>query len=140
VALAREEFDALLYTACGVTGAMSWEGREVKLRAHPSSGALYAVEIYPVVFRVQGLEPAVYHYGAVDNVLEAVRRGIDPSSIVRAALPVERDMVAGAAALICLVGAFRRHDASMEKAAIDAGGRSRAHLPEPDPGKRLRWV
>ncbi|TMH78435.1 MAG: tetratricopeptide repeat protein [Betaproteobacteria bacterium] len=110
VALAREEFDALLYTGCGVTGAMSWEGREVKLRAHPSSGALYAVEIYPVVFRVQGLEPAVYHYRAVDNVLEAVRRGIDPSSIVRAALPVEREMVAGAAALICLVGAFRRHE------------------------------
>jgi SagB-type dehydrogenase family enzyme len=110
VALAREEFDALLYTACGVTGAMSWEGREVKLRAHPSSGALYAVEIYPVVFRVQGLEPAVYHYRAVDNVLEAVRRGIDPSSIVRAALPVEREMVAGAAALICLAGAFRRHE------------------------------
>jgi hypothetical protein len=101
VALERSDFDALLHTACGVTGAMPWAGREVKLRAYPSSGALYAVEIYPVVFRVKGLEPAVYHYRALENVLEVVRPGIDPVQIVGAALPVERDMVAGAAALVC---------------------------------------
>jgi nitroreductase len=31
--LRRDEFDALLYSACGVTGAMPWAGREVKLRS-----------------------------------------------------------------------------------------------------------
>ena len=110
VALERSDFDALLHTACGVTGAMPWAGREVKLRAYPSSGALYAVEIYPVVFRVKGLEPAVYHYRALENVLEVVRPGIDPGQVVGAALPVERDMVAGAAALVCLAGCFPRHE------------------------------
>ncbi len=110
LALGRGDFDALLHTACGVTGAMPWEGREVKLRAYPSSGALYAVEIYPVVFRVEGLDPAVYHYRAVENVLEVVRPGIDPASFVGAALPVEREMVAGAAALFCLTACFRRHE------------------------------
>ena len=89
---------------------MPWAGREVKLRAYPSSGALYAVEIYPVVFRVEGLEPAVYHYRAVENVLEVVRPGIDPARVVGAALPVERGMVAGAAALLCLTGCFPRHE------------------------------
>jgi SagB-type dehydrogenase family enzyme len=108
--LDRRDFDALLHTACGVTGTMPWAGRDVKLRAYPSSGALYAVEIYPVVFRVDGLEPAVYHYRAVDNVLEVVRPGIDTDRIVRAALPVERDMLAGSAALICLTGCFPRHE------------------------------
>ncbi len=58
LALARGDFDALLHTACGVTGAMPWAGREVKLRAYPSSGALYAVEIYPVVLRVEGVDPS----------------------------------------------------------------------------------
>lgn len=106
----RVDFDALLHTACGVTGAMPWAGREVKLRAYPSSGALYAVDIYPVVFRVEGLEPAVYHYRAVDSVLEVVRPGIDPSRVVGAALPVERDMLAGASALVCLTGSFLRHE------------------------------
>jgi len=89
---------------------MPWAGREVKLRAYPSSGALYAVEIYPVVFRVEGLEPAVYHYRAVDSVLEVVTSHIDPSSVVGAALPIERDMLARAAALVCLTGSFLRHE------------------------------
>ena len=110
LALSRREFDALLHTSCGVTGSMPWAGREVKLRAYPSSGALYAVEIYPVVFRVEGLEPAVYHYRAVENVLEVVRPGVDPARVVGAALPVERGMVAGAAALLCLTGCFPRHE------------------------------
>ncbi|MSO82941.1 MAG: SagB/ThcOx family dehydrogenase [Acidobacteria bacterium] len=108
--LARGDFDALLQTACGVTGTQPWAGREVKLRAYPSSGALYAVDIYPVVFRVEGLEPAVYHYRAIEQVLEVVRPRIDPSSVVGAALPVERDMVAGAVALFCLTGCFPRHE------------------------------
>ena len=89
---------------------MLWAEREVKLRAYPSSGALYVVEIYPVVFRVEGLEPAVYHYRVVEHVLEVVRPGIDPAVIVGAALPVEREMVAGAAALFCLTGCFPRHE------------------------------
>ncbi|PYS36238.1 MAG: hypothetical protein DMG14_25055 [Acidobacteria bacterium] len=109
-AIEREAFDALLCTACGVTGAMSWAGREVKLRAYPASGALYAVEIYPVVFDVEGLQPGVYHYRAVENELEMVRTDIDRAHFVAAALPVEREMVSGAAAMICLAGFFPRHE------------------------------
>ncbi|HVH25319.1 MAG TPA: SagB family peptide dehydrogenase, partial [Vicinamibacterales bacterium] len=108
--LGRDDFDALLHTGCGVTGSMPWAGREVKLRAYPSSGALYAVEIYPVVFRVAGLNPGVYHYRAVENELEIVRPGLDPRDIVGAALPVEREMVSGAAVMICLTGCFPRHE------------------------------
>ena len=110
LAVSREDFDALLCTACGVTGAISRAGHEVKLRAYPSSGALYAVEIYPLVLAVEGLEPAVYHYRAVEEVLEVVKPGIDRARIVSAMLPVERGMVAGAAAMICLSGVFSRHE------------------------------
>lgn len=106
----RADFDGLLHTACGVTGSIVAAGREVQLRAYPSSGALFAVEIYPVVFRIEGLEPAVYHYRLPEHALEVVRPGIDPAVITRAALPMERDMVAGAAALICLTGRFARHE------------------------------
>ncbi len=110
LSLARSDFDALLYTACGTTGSLPWSGREVKLRAYPSSGALYAVEIYPVVFHVEDLEPAVYHYRALGNVLEVVRPGINQAMLVDAALPMERAMVAATAALICLTGCFERHE------------------------------
>lgn len=108
--LTREDFDALLSTACGVTGTMPWEGRDLKLRAYPSSGALYAVEIYPVVLHVDGVDPGVYHYVVGDNALEAVAAGADAEAIVGASLPVERAMVSGAAAMICLVGEFPRHE------------------------------
>jgi SagB-type dehydrogenase family enzyme len=110
LALTRSSFDSLLHTACGTTGSLPWSGREVQLRAYPSSGALYAVEIYPVVFLVEALEPAVYHFRALENVLEVVRPGLERSKLVDAALPMERAMVAGAAALICLTGSFVRHE------------------------------
>jgi SagB-type dehydrogenase family enzyme len=109
-AIGREAFDALLSTACGATGAMLWAGREVKLRAYPASGALYAVEIYPVVFAVEDLQPAVYHYRAVENELEVVRADIDRARFVAAALPAEREMLSGASAMICLAGFFPRHE------------------------------
>jgi SagB-type dehydrogenase family enzyme len=108
--VSRKDFDALLQTACGVTGSLDAAGGRMQLRAYPSSGALYAVEIYPVVFRIEGLEPAVYHYRASEDVLEVVRPGIDPAIVVRAALPIEREMVAAAAALVCLTGCFPRHE------------------------------
>jgi SagB-type dehydrogenase family enzyme len=109
-ALSRGEFDALLHTACGVTGATRWAGREGALRAYPSSGALYAVEIYPVVLGVEDLAPGVYHYRAADHSLEVLDRGFDRTAFVDAILPMERDMVAAAATVICLTGRFARHE------------------------------
>ena len=112
--ISRDELAALLSTACGVTGTMSWSDggaeRAVKLRAYPSSGALYAVEIYPVAFRVQGLDAGVYHYAAEGNCLSRVRAHASNQQIMPAILPAEQAMVAGAATMICLVGQFRRHE------------------------------
>lgn len=107
--LSREELDSLLHTACGVTGELRWAEGEVKLRAYPSSGALYAVGIYPVVLRVEGLEPGVLRFDAEAAEL-AVVRPVDPELLVRAALPMEREMVAGVAAMVCLTGVFPRHE------------------------------
>jgi SagB-type dehydrogenase family enzyme len=67
------------------------------------------VEIYPLVLGVEGLDPAVYHYRAVENVLE-VERSVDQGAIIGAMLPMERQMVSGAAAMICLTGNFPRHE------------------------------
>jgi len=108
--LGRNDFDALLHTACGVTGAMQWSGREVKLRAYPASGALYAVEIYPVVLRVEDLPPGIYRYRCVENCLDVVKKDIDRTVFVDAMLPAERQMVAGVAAMFCLTGRFPRHE------------------------------
>ncbi|HKR21999.1 MAG TPA: SagB/ThcOx family dehydrogenase [Pyrinomonadaceae bacterium] len=44
-------------------------------RAMPSAGALYPVDVYPVIFRVSGLAPGVYRYAVEDHSLELVRSG-----------------------------------------------------------------
>jgi len=108
--VARADFDAVLHTACGLTGVATVSDRTIKLRSYPSSGALYAVEIYPVVMNVEGLEPGVYHYVAADNALEAVKLDLDFDAFIDACLPVEREMVSAAGSMICLVGEFRRHE------------------------------
>lgn len=109
-AVRSEDLAALLDAACGLTGAAPCGEGEVRLRSYPSSGALYAVEIYPVALNVDGLEPAVYHYIARDSALEAVRPLEDWGSFISACLPVERQMVGSAGAIICLTGNFRRHE------------------------------
>jgi SagB-type dehydrogenase family enzyme len=112
--ITQDELSALLGTACGVTGTMAWADggseKEVKLRAYPSSGALYAVEIYPIILRVGDLDAGVYHYSALDSRLSRVHEHAGDEHILPTILPTERAMVSGAAAMICLVGRFRRHE------------------------------
>ena len=131
--LARSDFDALCTWHAERPGRCL--GRDAKSSCEPilRAGALYAVEIYPVVFPRRGPpEPAVYHYRALENVLEVVRPGIEQAMLFDAALPMERTMVAGAAAIICLTGCFLRHEQNCRRRRLpDAGRRSGSHLPEP---------
>jgi SagB-type dehydrogenase family enzyme len=111
-ALEARELGALLISACGVTGSLGWDDREVLLRAYPSSGGLYAVEVYPVVFNVAGLESGLYHYSAADHALELISGGNEVcSAVLDAALPSEREMLGKASVMICLTAVFTRHEA-----------------------------
>jgi SagB-type dehydrogenase family enzyme len=42
-------------------------------RTAPSSGALYPIELYPVVHNVDGLERGLYHYAIREHALEQIR-------------------------------------------------------------------
>ena len=50
-------------------------GEKLYLRAAASGGGLYPLEIYPLVFNVDGCEPGVYHYSITEHALELVRPG-----------------------------------------------------------------
>ena len=63
------QLSTLLRTSYGVTGAL---GRQ-PLRAVPSGGALYPLELYVAAQRVERLERALYHYDPLRGVLEHVR-------------------------------------------------------------------
>jgi SagB-type dehydrogenase family enzyme len=66
-----EELSRLLFLTGGITAGLHGNAR----RAAPSSGALYPIELYPVVHRVEGVEPGVYHYAYREHALEQVRAG-----------------------------------------------------------------
>ncbi|WP_336204997.1 SagB/ThcOx family dehydrogenase [Nonomuraea sp. LPB2021202275-12-8] len=109
-ALRRAELDAILTTACGVTGTLRPQGHGVPLRAYPSSGGRYAIEVYPAVLAVDGLPSGVYRYDARASALDPVRAGEVRADVLGAALPKERATLGSAAALICLTGVFARHE------------------------------
>jgi SagB-type dehydrogenase family enzyme len=70
--LTQQELSNLLHYAGGITAPeMGGEG----LRAGPSAGALYPIEMYPVVRQVEGLEPGIYHYRFHDHALDLVIPG-----------------------------------------------------------------
>jgi SagB-type dehydrogenase family enzyme len=81
-AIDAAELSALLEAAYGVTGVLeSTDGSiPLSLRAVPSGGALYPLELYVAALRSDGLEPALYHFDPLRHVLEHLREGGDAAA------------------------------------------------------------
>jgi hypothetical protein len=58
--LAINELSYILALGNGITSSTGHSGQR-SLRAAPSAGALYPIEIYVAVSRVQGIAPGTYH-------------------------------------------------------------------------------
>ncbi len=69
--LSLAELSRVLHLTSGISSDRWGNAR----RTAPSSGALYPIEVYAVVHRVDGVEPGVYHYGYREHALEQVRAG-----------------------------------------------------------------
>jgi len=83
--LSLPELSRLLQLSAGING----ERYGNRLRAAPSSGALYPIEVYPVVHNVAGLEPGVYHYGVSGHDLALLRSGDFRTEVVRQGIAQE---------------------------------------------------
>jgi len=64
-----EELARLLFFTYGRTDPHG------NFRAVASGGALYPLELYVVAYKVDGLDPGVYHYGVETNHLDVVKPG-----------------------------------------------------------------
>lgn len=63
----------LLHGAYGVTAERKIPVGRQRFRSVPSGGALYPLEIYPVVKNVEGVQQGLYHYDPFRHLLEEIR-------------------------------------------------------------------
>jgi SagB-type dehydrogenase family enzyme len=69
-----QQLGELLYRCARNRDCSTTDGVEYLDRPHPSGGAAYELELYPVVRRVAGLEQGMYHYDPHDHRLALVRQ------------------------------------------------------------------
>lgn len=77
-AISADQLSRILYLGAGMTRP----GR----RSYPSSGALYPIEVYPVVHNVDGIAPGIYHYDVRRHALERLSSGDYREAVVRQGL------------------------------------------------------
>jgi SagB-type dehydrogenase family enzyme len=107
-----------------LTGGLAGERWGNRLRTHPSSGALYPLEVYPVVHRVEGLEPGVYHYGVQGHDLARLRAGDARGEVVRQGLMQEFLGEAGVVLVVTVIFQrmrFKYKDRTYRYGLIEAG-------------------
>lgn len=100
--IAAMELSRILWASQGVTHRSG----EYAFRAAPSAGALYPVETYLAVHRVDGIEPGIYHYAVLDHELEQLETGDSALLTARAAL--DQRVALEAAVVLIWTGVFGR--------------------------------
>jgi SagB-type dehydrogenase family enzyme len=103
-----ETISAVLEAACGVSAVVPHRKGKIALRAHPSGGALYAIETYLHVLGTRGLAKGLYHYSPVHDALEHVRVPLARDDLVDVALEEMRESVACAGAVVFFAANFPR--------------------------------
>jgi SagB-type dehydrogenase family enzyme len=106
--LTRVQLAEFLFRTARVRGRTRTEHEEVSNRPYPGGGADYELEIYPVVHRVDGVEPGIYHYDPLGHALHPVA-GAGPQQIalLREAAQKAR-LQALPDVLLCMTARFQR--------------------------------
>ena len=72
--LALDDFNRVLFGAYGAHGTKELAPGVVAVkRTSASGGSLHPIDAYPLVIRVEGLQPGVYHYDAEAHALNLLR-------------------------------------------------------------------
>ena len=75
-AIGFDKFTKLLRLSSGISGSVDLGNQIIhNLRSYPSAGALYPLEVYPAIFRVNNVKSGLYHYNVKDDALELLNQG-----------------------------------------------------------------
>lgn len=108
--IAESDLATILYYVFGCHGYAPIAAGAVALkRTSPSGGALHPTEAYPLVIRVEGVEPGLYHYRASDHVLDLMLPlDTERAEALAAEFTAGQAYFSSAAALFLLTGRFAR--------------------------------
>ncbi len=108
--LRENELSTILHQVFGCHGHAPLLGDIVALkRTSPSGGSLHPVEAYPLLLRVEGVEPGLYHYRAQDHSLQLLERlGVDEAERLADEFTCGQSYFASAAALFLMTARFHR--------------------------------
>jgi SagB-type dehydrogenase family enzyme len=104
--LTLENVATLLHYAYGVTRDSNGGGLPRALRAAPSGGGLYPLELYFHSTYIEGLQGGLYHYNPAENNLRLLHAGDDTRRISEAL--VHPDIATGASLIILITAVFER--------------------------------
>lgn len=100
------ELATVLHAGYGVTHTAGADEPQ-PLRAVPSGGALYPLEVYAALARVEGAEPGLYHFDPLRHVLEMRPPAASPLEVLKEA-SIYPEIVEDCAATLLLTGVFWR--------------------------------
>src|SRR5262249_23760747 len=127
----------ILRMASGITGRAG----ELALRATPSGGGLYPIDVYVAALRVDSLPKATYVFDPLEDALWQMGDRAAPDALLRAvAAPDEVVTTSSASALVLLVArpwrGMRKYGArGMRHVFLEAGASAEPRNPAP-PGPR----
>jgi SagB-type dehydrogenase family enzyme len=98
-ALSLKEIAAVLRAGYGVEGIKYWENAGFLARTIPSGGALYPLEIYLIVNRMENVPKGVYHYCIKPAMLEQVH-DVEFNDFYLSQLFINQPYVADSAAIL----------------------------------------
>lgn len=100
---------SVLQQSFGPTAVVRQRDRDVvqALRAWPSAGGLYPIDIYVVAARVNGLQRGIYHYNAITAELERMPLRDAPEAVLGRGF-FRQEFAVGAAVGLLMVAAFDR--------------------------------
>jgi len=99
----------LLRAAYGTTGSVKLSGGgEQSFRAAPSAGALFPLEIYPLIFDAYDLTSGLYHYDPLRDVLEQFAIGVERAAFAET-LPM-RELAERCAVVFVVTAALSMSD------------------------------
>ena len=109
-ALSESELATILYEVYGCRGyAPFGDGMAMLHKTSPSGGALHPIEVFPLVIRVEGMTPGLYHYNVERHSLELIEpMGAEEAVATAREFTSGQGYFARAAALFVMVARFDR--------------------------------